>query len=109
MSPGRNESDRFRAHEAAGLRKLRVLDLSSNHVGNAGAVALANSPHLGGLLELDLADAEVGDAGAVALAGSPHLDGLLRLNLRSRPPARPLGAAARRALRERFGRRVSLG
>jgi len=53
------------------------------------------------LLELDLSDAEVGDAGAVALAESPHLDNLLRLDLRSRKAGRPLGAPARRALRDR--------
>jgi uncharacterized protein (TIGR02996 family) len=95
--------------EAAGLRKLRVLNLSNNRVGNDGAVALANSSHLSGLLELNLADAGVGDAGAVALAESPHLENLLRLDLRCRAPGRPLGAPARRALRERFRGRVSFG
>lgn len=94
--------------DAPGLRKLRVLNLSENHVRNEGAVALARSRHLAELLELDLSDAEVGDAGAVALAESPHLEHLLRLDLRSRKAGRPLGAAARQALRDRFGDRVSL-
>jgi uncharacterized protein (TIGR02996 family) len=93
--------------EAAGLRKLRVLNLSGNPVGDAGAAALANSRHLSELLELDLGDAGVGDAGAQALAESPHLGNLLRLNLRCRKAGRSLGTAARRALRERFGARVS--
>jgi uncharacterized protein (TIGR02996 family) len=92
---------------APGLRKLQVLNLDKNPVRNAGAIALAKSPHLSELLELDLSDAEIRDAGAVALAESPHLENLLRLNLRCRKVGRPLGAPARRALRERFGGRVS--
>jgi len=93
--------------ESRNARGLRVLDLSDNPVGGTGAAALAGSPHLAGLVELDLEDCGVGDAGALALAASPHLDGLLRLDLRDRVAARPLGAAARRALVERFGGRAS--
>jgi hypothetical protein len=47
------------------------------------------------------------DAGARALAESPHLDNLLRLDLRTRG-GRAFGAAARAALVERFGERVCL-
>jgi hypothetical protein len=88
---------------------MRVLNLSDNPVGNPGAAALANSPYLSELLELALSDAGVGDEGALALAESPYLDSLLRLDLRCRKGGRPLGAYARRALRGRFGKRVSLG
>jgi uncharacterized protein (TIGR02996 family) len=92
--------------DAPGVRGLRVLRLGTNPLGDSGAVALAESRHLAGLLELDLADADIGDAGATALAESPHLDNLLRLNLH-RALGRPFSDAARRALRERFGGRVS--
>jgi uncharacterized protein (TIGR02996 family) len=90
-----------------GLRGLRVLNLASNLVGDTGATALAGSRALAGLLELDLRDADVSDAGAIALAESPHLDNLLRLDLRNRDD-RILSAAAREALRERFGDKVCL-
>jgi uncharacterized protein (TIGR02996 family) len=93
--------------ESPSARGLRVLNLRNNQVQDAGALALAGSRHLDGLLDLDLSDAEVGDAGALALAGSPHLDGLLRLNLCDGVTGRVLGEAARRALRDRFGPRVS--
>ena len=73
-----------------------------------GAAAIAGSTALAGLLELDLADAELTDAGARALLGSPYLDGLLRLNLASTSRERQaIGPAARWALTERFGSRVS--
>ena len=86
-------------------------ELHSGHYGNVapnpGARALAESRALSGLLELDLRDAGVGHDGAIALAGSPHLDNLLRLDLSNRD-GRPLADAAREALEERFGDRVSL-
>ena len=50
----------------------------------------------------------LGDAGAMALADSPHLDGLIRLNLREDWAARPLGKDARAALEARFGGRVTI-
>jgi uncharacterized protein (TIGR02996 family) len=93
--------------ESAAARGLRVLDLSANPVGDAGATALANSRALAGLLDLDLSDADLTDAGAVSLADSPYLGNLLRLNLAGRH-GRPFGAAARAALRDRFGPRVAV-
>lgn len=93
---------------AGAVRGLRVLNLSYNPVTDAGAVALANSRSLSGLLELNLADTGLTDTGAMALAESPHLGKLLRLNLTSRETGRPFGAAARQALVERFGDRVTL-
>jgi uncharacterized protein (TIGR02996 family) len=93
--------------ESSGVRGLRVLRLGNNPVGDTGAIALAESRHLAGLLELDLADADIGDAGAAALASSPYLDNLLRLNLH-RTLGRPFADGPRRALRDRFGGRVSL-
>jgi uncharacterized protein (TIGR02996 family) len=88
-------------------RGLRVLNLAENPIGDAGATMLANAPALAGLLELDLADCRLSDVGARALAESAHLDGLLRLNL-SQSTGPPFGPAARRALEERFGNRVTL-
>ena len=89
------------------LRGLRVLNLTNNLVGDAGAAALASSRSLAGLLELDLRDSDVRDAGAMALAESPHLENLLRLDLRNRDH-RELSQKASQALRERFGDRVCL-
>lgn len=95
--------------QSRAARGLRVLDLRENPTGDAGAAALADSKALSGLLELDLADAELTDVGATALAESPYLGNLLRLNLTRRSArGRPFGTAARRALEERFGKRVTV-
>ncbi|WP_439625262.1 TIGR02996 domain-containing protein [Gemmata sp.] len=93
--------------ESGAARGLKVLNLAHNPVGDLGAAAIANARAFSGLLELDLGSAEVGDRGAVALAESPHLGNLLRLNLVGSQGPR-LGRAARDALVERFGRRVSV-
>ena len=42
------------------VRGLNVLDLSHNPIGEAGARALAESPHLEGLVELVLRGCDVG-------------------------------------------------
>jgi hypothetical protein len=73
-------------------------------MGDAGAVALAECPHLASLGWLDLASNQVGDRGGLALARSPHLERIVRLDLRDNG----LGARAREALRERFGERVQV-
>ena len=93
--------------ESERTRGLRVLKLENNPIGDKGAAALAESRHLVGLVELDLADCGVGDAGAIALAEAPDLDGLIRLDIRDRSISRPLGDAARHAIVDRFGPRVS--
>ena len=85
-------------------RNLRVLDLTENRLGDAGAAALADSPHLRGLIHLDLAQNTLEDAGAEALAASPHLGGLIYLNLFGNV----ISAPAQKRLRERFGERVLL-
>ncbi|MCE9566988.1 MAG: TIGR02996 domain-containing protein [Planctomycetes bacterium] len=94
--------------ESGAARGLRVLNLATNPVGDAGASAIANSRVFSGLLELNLGDAELTDAGAVALAESPYLGNLLRLNLATQTN-RPFGESARKALTERFGKRVTCG
>ena len=58
--------------DCAALRSLRELDLSYNTIDLNGALALATSPHLGGLERLVLADCGLGHAGVMALAESPH-------------------------------------
>jgi hypothetical protein len=73
-------------------------------MGPAGAVALADCPHLASLGWLDLSNNQVGDRGGLALARSPHLERLVRLDLAENP----LSPAVRSALRERFGERVRL-
>jgi uncharacterized protein (TIGR02996 family) len=63
------------------LTNLRKLVLYCNGIGEAGAVALAQSPHLTNLRVLNLEFNGIGDAGAEALAKSPHLTNLRVLNL----------------------------
>src|SRR5262249_32580187 len=57
------------------------LDLSDNLVGDAGAEALAASPHLGDLTRLELSANRIGAAGAAALAASSLLHNLGGLDL----------------------------
>ena len=47
-----------------------------HRIGDAGAQALAASPHLAGLTTLDLYGNRIGEAGARALAASPYLKGV---------------------------------
>jgi hypothetical protein len=58
---------------------------------------------MAGLRTLDLGSNGIGREGALALASSPHRVGLSWLELWGNP----IGAAAERALRARFGSRVS--
>jgi uncharacterized protein (TIGR02996 family) len=96
----------MRDFERHGVEKpaLRNLDLSSNALGDNGAAALARSPILRTLTVLSLGANNIGDAGVLALVASLHLDHLEQLRL----GPRELGAAARSALRERFGERVRI-
>jgi uncharacterized protein (TIGR02996 family) len=84
--------------------RLTCLRLNRNRLRDAGAVSLANSRHLAGLLRLELRDNGITEVGAAALADSPHLGALTVLDVRVNriPPA----AAGR--LRDRFGAAVRL-
>ena len=53
--------------------------------GDAGALALAASPHVAGLRWLGLTDDAIGEPGVVALAASPHLTALRFLALAGNP------------------------
>jgi hypothetical protein len=86
-------------HKAKGRPKL---NLRGNRIGDAGAVALAASPHLARLRRLQLTDNPVGDAGAVALAASSFLASLNELWIF----CCRIGGEGKRALQERFGDRV---
>jgi hypothetical protein len=89
------------------LALLVVAALSGMPLGGdalvAGAVALAGSAILAGLIDLDLSSCSVGDEGARALAGCPHLGRVERLGLEGNP----IGAEARGALKERFEGRAT--
>jgi Ran GTPase-activating protein (RanGAP) involved in mRNA processing and transport len=63
------------------LAQLTSLNLWLNNVGPDGARALARSPHLARLAALDLSFNHVGPDGARALAESPHLANLRSLEL----------------------------
>jgi uncharacterized protein (TIGR02996 family) len=94
------------------LARLRTLDLHENAIGDEGARALAASPYLTNLSVLALWLSLIGDAGALALAASPYLGSLARLVFYPGPALgiyhriTEVGAGA---LRQRFGRRVTLG
>lgn len=60
--------------------ELRILSLGGNNLGPEPALDLAGAP-AANLRVLDLSDNRTGDTGALALAQSKHLDGLLHLNL----------------------------
>ena len=66
---------------ASALRKLRLLWITRNKIGDRGAAALAASPHLSGLKELDLWTNNLTDKGVLAILVSPGLRGLRRLEL----------------------------
>jgi hypothetical protein len=83
---------------------LTSLNLSFNHLFDAGLRALADSPHLAGLTTLSLRRNQIGPEGGLALADSPHLGRLTRLDLTDNP----LDRQTRQALRARFGSRVRL-
>jgi uncharacterized protein (TIGR02996 family) len=67
--------------EAAHVTNLSRLWLMENCIGAAGARALAGAAHLDSLTELDLASNPIGPEGALALASSPFLSRLTRLRL----------------------------
>lgn len=69
--------------------RLAELDLSHNEFGEAGAVAVADSPAAAGLRSLRLAGCGIPDAGVRALAGSPHLDRLTAIDLGNNPAGDP--------------------
>jgi hypothetical protein len=81
---------------------VRQLDLGGNDIGDAGAQALAASPHLPRLTHLHLGGNRIGDAGAAALSDSPHRRGLRECSVQGNPDISP---AVAKALRRRPGRR----
>lgn len=78
------------------LQNLRDLSLSSNPIGDGGALALACSPHLASLTELAAGECQIGPDGAWALASSSHLGKLRNLVL----SFNPIGEQGARALAE---------
>src|SRR5579872_3778100 len=75
-----NQLPELLSHQGVG--SLTMLDLGDNHIGTAGATAIANSPHLANLTALNLWDGYIGNEGAIAIVASPHLTKLTTLNLR---------------------------
>ncbi len=82
------------------LADLRILNLRGNHVGTAGAQAIAQ--HLPQLTSLNLQINKVGEAGAQAIA--QHLTQLTSLNLSSNP----VGEAGAKAIAQRLTQLISL-
>jgi uncharacterized protein (TIGR02996 family) len=82
----------------AGCREL-ILWGNRQRISDAGAAALAGSPHLRNLRRLNLRDNRIGDEGVRALLASPHLAGLTELKLTTEH----LGAAVVEELNRRFG------
>lgn len=86
------------------LRQLGTLDLGDNRVGDDGVAALAISPVVASLTDLGLAGNSITNEGVLALAGSRYLDRLTGLTLWE---CKKIGAKGKKALKERFGDRVS--
>jgi uncharacterized protein (TIGR02996 family) len=93
-----------------GLAKLKKLDLEGVSLSDAGYRALADSPFAARLRDLHVGKGYYQDqnfptdAGALALAASPFLGGIERLQI----DLWRLTAETRRALRDRFGDRVTV-
>ncbi len=88
--------------ESPRASNLRELDLFQCGIGSAGIKALAESSHLSGLRVLALGGNTVGAKEAKVLAASPHLAALEQLRLNGSSTS-----ATKKALRERFGDRVT--
>ena len=58
-----------------------MLSLASNHIGNTGAIALANSTSLSSLREVDLKLNNFNDVGIHAIQTSRHLASLETMTL----------------------------
>lgn len=104
LPKGRLTGERAAAVAGMPLGGVRVLKLGGNPVGNAGAAALAGSPHLPNLLVLDLAFCQVGDDGIRAILESPLADRLVLLDLIGSPAS----AETKQEARARMGDRVRL-
>ena len=74
-------------------RRLSILSLAFNPIGDQGAAALAGSPELTTLTSLDLRGCGLHSEGAIALATSDYLTGLKHLRLRDNAIG-PAAAAA---------------
>jgi uncharacterized protein (TIGR02996 family) len=74
--------------------RLRILDLSSHLIGDAGLIALAESGGYGNLERLDVGGNEIGDAGVEALTRADQLQKLAHLSLGTNR----IGPAGARAL-----------
>ena len=76
--------------ERTGLRHLDLCSngLGRGSFGPSGARAVAEAACLAGVTYLDVSGDDVGDAGAVALAASPHLERLRSSTCPTSPSAR---------------------
>jgi uncharacterized protein (TIGR02996 family) len=86
------------------LGRLTALELDRTEADDTAATAIADG-RFPDLAELYLGTSRVGDGGARALADSPHLPKLRLLDLRNNPITAP---AVRGALQRRFGKAVKL-
>jgi hypothetical protein len=94
-----------KALAASPAARLLHLDLGNQRVGDAGLGALLDAAHVAGLRELRLWANQVTDEGVRRLLAAPGGADLQTIDLR----ANPLSAAARQALRRRYGWGVLFG
>lgn len=89
--------------ESSNVHNLREWDLSFNPIGDAGARAIASSPHLARLEHLDVSFCNITDEGAEAIAESSCLSAIQKLVVKDNDEMTLVGHTA---LENRFGDRV---
>lgn len=101
---GNNLSGHLMPLLADQLPRLHTLILTNNRLLDQGMRRLVDHPGATKFRVLNLSSTALSPPGGLALANSPHLDGLAQLTV----SGQALGFEASKALRKRFGTRVSL-
>jgi uncharacterized protein (TIGR02996 family) len=88
--------------QAKALGQLTVLELPYSRIGDRGARALRNSPHLTNLVHVDLSQNNLGEAAVLRLVEAPVLAGVVYLDV----SGNQISPRVRHNLRRRRGRKI---
>jgi hypothetical protein len=80
--------------------------LSSNPLGDKGAIELARAPWLKNLYSLDLMHCDIGDTGAEAVADALDSERVVHLNLYSSSHEKQQSDKTKQKLKKKFGNRL---